>query len=401
MAKRKYGTGSVREKDGTLFIAYRPAPGAKQVWEKVGRLTEGTTRKDAEALLEERRVEIRKGLIPARRQTLAQVAESWRKQRAIANLAPKTHEQERTALDCHLLPAFGLDKLDRITPDRLRQYISKKTSLAPGQPGAVPVKGERAEKQTNPLGATSIRQQIQTLNKIFEWALDEGYTASNPCARLRRGDLPTPRHQIEVFEIEEVKRLLAAADNRETRAILLLMVGCGLRLGEVFGLKVSDYDPSRRSLHIQRTIRRDGGKTLLSDAPKTSSGDRFLVLDESLAQEVSEQIERIQREGRGQEGLLFPNTKGKIRTSENFRRRDWKRTLATAGLPADRKPHSLRHTFASELIESGRSDSDIAFKMGHKNAQITRVIYAKTFERIKATPAGVIGIYLNSENEEP
>lgn len=397
MAKRKYGTGSIREKDGTFFIAYRTAPGSDQTWEKVGRLADGTTKKDAEALLEQRRVEIRNGQLPARRQTLVQVADNWSRHRAIENLAPKTREQEKTALDCHLLPAFGLNKLDEITPDDLRKYIAKKRSLAPGEPGAIPVAGDRAKLRTTPLGATAIRQQIQTLNKIFEWALDRRQATSNPCARLRRGDLPTPSQEIEVFEIEEVKRLLAAAKDDEMRTILLLMVGCGLRLGEVFGLKIRDYDSQNQTLHVQRTIRRDWGKTVLSDGPKTSAGDRFLILDNPLAQAMSKQIARVSKEGRNGQGLMFPNRRGNLRSSENFRSRDWRKTLEEAGLPLDRKPHSLRHTFASELIQSGKSDSDIAFKMGHKNAQITRIVYAKTFERVKATPAGVVDLYLEED----
>ena len=200
---------------------------------------------------------------------------------------------------------------------------------------------------------------------------------------------------MKVFEIEEVKALLRAAKDEEERAIILMMAACGLRIGEVFALKSGEYDPDTQTLHLMRTTQRDGGRTQIGQKPKTSSGDRYLVLDPPVARAVEDQILRIKREGRDKDGLLFPNTVGKIRSAGNIRFRDWKRLFERAGLPPERTPPALRHTYASELIEAGKSDTEIASKMGHKNAQITRNVYAKTFERVKATPAGVVDLYLD------
>ncbi|MEX0621328.1 MAG: tyrosine-type recombinase/integrase [Solirubrobacterales bacterium] len=397
MAKRKHGAGTVKEKNGSIFIGFRPAPGAKQVWEKVGRVDQGTTTADAEALLEDRRVEARKGLIPRTRLVLEEVATKWREERAFEELAPKTREADATALDCHLLPAFGLDYLDTITPDLLRRYISKKLTFPPGHPKAAPVAGKVASARTKPLGTTAVRQQIQTLNKIFEWALDNGKAVSNPCLRVDKSSLKPSLSEVDVFEIEEVKALLKAAANEEERTILLVMAACGLRIGEVFGLNTSDYDQKTRTLHIQRTIQRDGGSTKLGNKTKTHSGDRYLVLEPSVGELVDSQIRRVKKKARNRQGLLFPNRVGNLRCAGNFRSRDWTRLLRKAGISEDRTPHALRHTFASELIQARKSDTDIASKMGHKNAQITRTIYAKTFARTKATEAGVAGLYLNDD----
>jgi integrase len=401
MAKRRHGSGTIKEKNGSLFIGYRPAPGAKQVWEKVGRLDEGVTRADAEALLDERRVEARRGRIPRTRLTLEEVATEWREERAFVNLAPKTQEAEKTALDAHLLPAFGLDYLDQITPDLLRRYISKKLNFPPGHPQAAPVVGKVASARKKPIGTTAVKQQIQTLSKIFDWAIDNGKAVANPCSRVDKADLRESASDVEVFEIEEVKELLKAAANEEERAIFLLMAGCGLRIGEIFGLEARDFDRSSRVLHVQRTIQRDGGRTKLGERPKTSSGERFLVLDQPIAKAIEAQVKRVRKEGRNAQGLLFPNRAGKLQSAENFRNRNWRRALKKAGLPMRRTPHALRHTFASERIQAGKSDTDIAAKMGHKNAQVTRMIYAKSFARTRATEAGVVDLYLQTEDGDP
>lgn len=52
MPRRKHWAGTIKEKNGSLFIGFRPAPGSRQIWEKVGRIAEGATRKQAEELLE-------------------------------------------------------------------------------------------------------------------------------------------------------------------------------------------------------------------------------------------------------------------------------------------------------------------------------------------------------------
>ena len=395
MAKRRYGTGTIRERNGSYSIGFRPFPGSRQIWETVGKKEDGFTRKDAEELLEKRRVEARSGRITRSRLSLREVAHDWREERAFAGLAPKTLEGENTALDVHLLPAFGDDDLDSITPDLLRRYITKKRTYPPGHRKAAPVNGSCAEAQKKPLGISAVKQQIQTLSKIFEWAIERGEAISNPCNRVKKVGLGVPSSEKEVFEIEEVKKLLGAAADEEEEAIMLLLAGCGLRIGEVFALKYEDYDPSNRALHVQRTIRRQGGKTILGDTPKTPSGDRCLILDKPIAMALNKQVQRIREQGREGNGLLFPNKVGKLRSAENFRNRAWKPALKKAGLPTTRGPHCLRHTFASELIQEGKSDSDIASKMGHKNAQITRTIYAKAFERTRATEAGIIGKYLN------
>lgn len=400
MAKRRHGSGTVRERNGSFEIGYRTRRGGEQIWEKVGRIDEGTTRADAEALLEERRVEARKGLIPDRRITLAEVAEEWREEQLFLERAPKTNEEVKTALDCHLLPAFGLDRLDLITPDLLRRYIFKKLRFAPGHKKAAPVVGRVASARKVPLGKTAVRKQIQVLSRIFKWAIERGMATSNPCDLVDMTDLAPEPSDVKVFEIDEVKALLKAAEDEEERAILLMMAACGLRIGEVFALHFREYDPDTQTIRLKRTIQRDGGRTRVGKKPKTSSGDRYLVLDLQIAKAVEAQIERVKAEGRDQNGLLFPNSVGRVRSAENFRNRNWKRMFEKAGIPPERTPHALRHTFASELIEAGKSDTDIASKMGHKNAQITRTIYAKPFERTKASAAGVVDLYLDAEEPE-
>ena len=108
-------------------------------------------------------------------------ASEWREEQQFLNRAPKTQEEVATALDCHLLPAFGLDPLNRISPELLRRYIFKKLNFAPGHPKATPVVGKVAGARKVPLGKTAVRKQIQTLGRIYRWAIERGLATTNPC----------------------------------------------------------------------------------------------------------------------------------------------------------------------------------------------------------------------------
>lgn len=405
MAKRGYGTGSIRKRGQTWEILYRPVPGGKQVCEKVGREQDGIKKEDAEYALRERLVQIGRGHGNSfLGHPFGVVAKQWRDQVAALNpeLSNRTLELYDNALRVHLLPAFEDDFLHMIDAPVLERYIAKKMTIPPSDPEAVPVDGEIAQNLDKPLGRRSIQQQLSVLNYIFRYAMRNKLMSNNPVQEIEV-NLSQKRKAVTPLEQEEVRELLMHTKNEEEETMILLLSATGLRLGEALALRVSDFDDRAQTLSITRTQTRRGGKTEISEnGPKTNAGRRTLRVSDELAKRIRRQIARaLPRCNSTQEKLLFPNRKGNMHSEANFRNRIFRPALERAGLSLDHTPHSLRHTFASECIAAGLPDTQIAYFLGHSNPQTTRLIYAHIFQRHRQTIADLADIYSHETVDEP
>jgi integrase len=401
MAKRGYGSGSIRKRGQTWEIIYRPLPGAKQVCKKVGRESDGITRADAEHALNEVLVEIGRGHGKAHMgHRFSLVAKQWREQVEALNpeLSNRSLELYDNALNVHLLPSFADDPLHQIDAPVIERYIAKKLTLAPSDPEAVPVEGNIANNLSEPIGPRSIQQQMSVLNNIFRFALRHKLITVNPMTEIEV-KLTTKKKPVKVLEQEDVKKLLINARDEEQETLLLILGATGLRLGEALALRVGDFDPATQTLSILRTQTKKGGKTVVSEnGPKTNAGRRTLRVSDELAKRIKRQIDRaVPRCKNNEIKLLFPNKKGNMHSESNFRNRIFRPALERAGLPLTYTPHSLRHTFASECIAAGLPDTQIAYFLGHSNPQTTRQIYAHVFERHRQTIADLSGIYSHEQ----
>lgn len=393
--KRKYGTGTVRKRGDSWQISYRPVPGGKRIFETVGKESAGISKEDAEHALMERLVQIGRGEGSTfLGHPFAAVAKEWRAQvEALGDVSPRTLEVYDLAL-LHLVSAFGDDYLHQMAdPAVIERYCTKKLTLAPGDPGAIPVDGEVASKRNKPLGRRSIEQQLSVLNLIFRYAVRNKMLMSNPIPEVEFK--PGKKKEVKVLEQDEVKRLLINTRDEEQETFFLLLSSTGLRLGEALALHISDFNFSKQTLKIQRTQTRKNGKTVVSEhGTKTDAGKRELKLSDYLAMRLERQIVRAKaRAGKQRIKFLFPNQRGKMASANNIRNRWFLPALEAAGLSPEHTPHSLRHTFASECIAAGLPDTQIAYYLGHKNPQTTRLVYAHIFDRHKQTIADLAGIY--------
>ena len=395
MSKRKYGTGTVRKRGDTWQISYRPIPGGKRVFETVGKESAGISKEDAEHMLMERLVQIGRGEGSTfLGHPFAAVAKEWRIQvEALGDLSDRTLELYDNALEVHLLPAFGDDFFHQLDEPVIERYCSKKFTLSPGEPGAVPVEGEIANRRKDPVGRRTIEQHLSVLNLIFRYAVRNKMMISNPISEveIRSGK----KKEVKVLEQEEVKKLLMNCLDEEQETLFLLLSATGLRLGEALALRTTDFDRKKQVLKIERTQTRKGGKTVISQSgTKTDAGRRELKVSDYLAMRLERQIARSEMRCKKQRmKILFANRRGNMHSESNIRNRWFQPARERAGLDPEHTPHSLRHTFASECIAAGLPDTQIAYYLGHKNPQTTRLIYAHIFDRHKQTIADLASIY--------
>ena len=184
---------------------------------------------------------------------------------------------------------------------------------------------------------------------------------------LRRHDLAAeifhlkaPQKVPVVMSQDEIKRLLAMAANIKVRAMLSLAYGCGLRAGEVVRLKVGDLDSAQ---NIIRIVQAKGRK------------DRNVMLPADILGLLrlwwKERPRHQDRDVAPPERWLFPGRNpGRPLTTRQFARL-FQETVKKAGITKPVSLHSLRHSFATHLLERGVDIRVIQALLGHDKLETT------------------------------
>ena len=203
---------------------------------------------------------------------------------------------------------------------------------------------------------------------------------------------------VTILDPDEVKRFKEEAyatysnGKRKYRqaAAYVLMLNTGIRPGEALGLKNSDIELDRRRLHIQNAVKEItkregtkaiGGKTTKVGKTKTKTSKRTVPLNNAAIEAIKELRAEYYF---GEDTPLICDEKGGYTNPANFRKRFY-RILDAAKI--ERKGlHSLRHTFATNLVNGVRqpdgtikalSPKQVADLLGHTTSQITEMYYVK------------------------
>jgi site-specific recombinase XerD len=229
------------------------------------------------------------------------------------------------------------------------------------------------------MGEEEIRKYLYHLikiKKVSQSSINQAYSAMKffYTTTLERewNDVRIPRVKNGkrlpiVLSMEEVTRLLGCIDNIKHLAILTTIYSGGLRIGEATRLKASDVDSERM------TIRVEAGK---------GNKDRYTLLaDHTL--DILRTYWKAYRPGE----WLFPGTRlGKPISTESVRM-VFKRALQKAGIEKKATVHTLRHSFATHLLEAGTDLYYIQRLLGHSTANTTSVylhITGKDLARVRS-----------------
>jgi integrase/recombinase XerD len=183
------------------------------------------------------------------------------------------------------------------------------------------------------------------------------------CKTLKRtwsiAETPYPKkdHRLPaILSQEEVAQLIAAASTSFHRTLLLTLYATGARNAEVTHLKVSDVDSKRMVVHIQ------GGK---------GRKDRDVMLSPKLLEELREHWHRLRRKPRV---WLFPGHHDHGADHPIDTKTVWhacQQAVQRAGIQKSVHPHSLRHCFATHLLEAGADLRTIQILLGHNDLKET------------------------------
>lgn len=170
-----------------------------------------------------------------------------------------------------------------------------------------------------------------------------------------------------VLSQEEVSRILSSVNNIKHKLILMLMYSAGLRVSEVVNLKPEDIDAERKLIHIK------GAK---------GRKDRYTMLSEVVMEALELYLKAYQPEK-----WLFPGQKSSSHITTRTVQRVFEDAIEKAGIEKDVSVHSLRHSFATHLLESGTDLRYIQELLGHKSSKTTEIythVSKKDLSKIKS-----------------
>ena len=209
--------------------------------------------------------------------------------------------------------------------------------------------------------ASSLARMRVSLRRFFAWMVEERLRADDPTVLLEavRHEKPLPRSLSEA----EVERLLAAPDlatpaGLRDAAMLELLYACGLRVSELVGLPLS-------AVFLQEAVLRVRGK-----------GDKVRLVP--MGEQAAEMVERYCREARPQllkgrvSDVLFIAARGGAMNRRTF----WKLIhdyAIAVGIRTAVSPHTLRHAFATHLVNHGADLRVVQMLLGHSNLSTTQI----------------------------
>lgn len=297
----------------------------------------------------------------------------WLRDYAPLAVRPSTLATYADTINLHLLPALGQYRIqDPRLSDRLQAFVNQQVKA-----GYAPA---------------TVKRNIAVFQAAMKKAVQNRICFHNPATTVIK-----PKQQqkeIEFLTMDEIGRFLPCLPNNTQGRALRFILGTGLRIGELCGLRWSDID--KEGIHVNQatyTIQQDGKQTTLFNAPKTASGKRLIPTNDKLRAILDEQ-RREQRQDRLRTGsawegltagegkqLIFATVTGRPADRANISRclRD---TLNKAGLKS-RGVHALRHTFATQWVQAGGDIRTLSEILGHSSVAFTMQKYVHSDTAIK------------------
>lgn len=341
-------------------------------------------KKDAEAFVARAAVEVQQGVhVPdSATITIKEAGKLWLKSGDAAGLERTTLDQRKQHLDLHIGPFIGTTKLSKVTVPFVRAFQERLREE--GRSAAM------VKRLTVSLG--SILADAQSRGLVIRNAVHEASRARSSRSSEKRAK---PRLQVgvDIPSNDEIKAILSHASGRY-RPLLVTMIFTGIRSSEARGLRWVDIDLKNAVLHVQQRADRYGDMGM----PKTDAGNRKIPLPPMVVNTLKEWKLACPK---GDKGLAFPNTAGKIEDHQNMLRRGLWPTQIVAGVTVDTGKrddegnpilgpkytgfHALRHWYASwcinRKVDGGLElmPKQVQERMGHSSIGVTVDTYSHLF----------------------
>ena len=328
----EHGIGVERLKSGDLRYSVDILCDGQRVHRVVGRESEGVTRADVEAYIEQARTDARAGRLnlPKGRKialAFAEAADDYVKR--LRDSAGKNIDRKERQLALHLKPHFGTSRLDKISD--------------------FAVKGYRKARRDAKAADATINRELATLSHLLRSAARWGW--------IKRDDVPTidrareGQGRIVSLSPDQCAALMAAAvADQDTDLWLFVAIGLGtgMRHDEITAVAWPNIDFARRRIFI----------------PHAKAGSR----DQPIPADLAAALEAERRQAADPNGWIFP---ARVKGTKDGRRKcfakSFRRAAIAAGLDGNVvTPHVMRHTAVTRLVRAGADIPTIMKISGHK-----------------------------------
>ena len=254
----------------------------------------------------------------------------------------------------------------RMSPNTVASYCHdveaflEAVDLAPRAIGTADIEKYLGQVTARGLSKRSTARLLSSLRSFFDWCVQEGEVKDNPCDRVDAPKLG--KYLPAVLSVEEVTAILESVDLRKPfgkrdRAILEVLYGCGLRVSEAAGLRISH-------VHLD-----EGFVDVIGKGDK----QRLVPLGEIAADAIRAYIpDRPTPAERRFEDILFLNRFGKPLSRVSIFNLVKEQAMA-AGIRKEISPHTFRHSFATHLIENGADLRIVQEMLGHESILTTEI----------------------------
>jgi len=249
---------------------------------------------------------------------------------------------------------------DRLGPRHIREY-------------------QAALFQKRKFSPNTVAQHLAALRFFYVKTLKKAWSSTETPYPKKAVHLPT------ILSQEEVARLIDAALTPYHRTLLMTLYATGVRRAELTHLKVSDVDSQRMVIHVQ------GGK---------GRKDRDVLLSAKLLDELKRHWRRLRRKP---SIWLFPGNRWHTADTPIDTKVVWdacKKAAQQAGLQKDVHPHTLRHCFATQLLEAGADLRTIQTLLGHSDLEETTLYLHLSQRRLNATASPLDSLQLKDESPQ-
>jgi len=257
---------------------------------------------------------------------------------------------------------------------RTVEEFSRRFHCSPDRLGPRHIREYQAELfQKRKFSPNTVAQRLAALRFFYTKTLKKVWSIEETPYPKKTLHLPT------ILSQEEVARLIDAARPPFHRTLLMALYATGLRRAELARLKVSDVDSKRMVIHVR------GGK---------GRKDRDVMLSPKLLEALREHWRGLQRKP---SAWLFPGNRWHTGDTPITTKVVWnacKEAAQRAGLQKDVHPHTLRHCFATHLLEAGADLRMIQILLGHHDLKETTIYLHLSQRHLHATASPLDSLQL-------